>query len=113
MSVEYRSAQSWRGVPLVHVAVGARPAGGRYQPARARGLIAVGDIAVGVVAVGPVAVGVVAAGPVALGLVTAGVVAVGLIAVGVVTLGVVAVGIVAVGLLRAIGVVVAGAVSSK
>jgi hypothetical protein len=76
MLMEYRSPQAWHGVPLVHVAFGTRRVGGRYQPARACGFIAVGNVAVGLVAVGPVAVGVVAAGPVALGLVSAGVVAV-------------------------------------
>src|SRR5438552_17863477 len=64
-SYEYRSTRSWRGIPVVHVAFG-RWDGRRYQPARARGLIAVGDTAVGMVAVGIVAVGGVAACPVAL-----------------------------------------------
>jgi GLTT repeat (6 copies) len=85
---EYRSTQSRQGIPLVHVAFG-RWEGGRYRPAGARGLIAVGDtavgmVAVGIIAVGLVAVGLVSAGIVAAGLVTAGVVAVGIKAAGVV-----------------------------
>jgi len=48
--------------------------GERYQPALAKGLVAIGDIATGVVAVGPVAVGLVAVGSVATGLVTVGLV---------------------------------------
>src|SRR5438552_11571249 len=102
-SYEYRSTRSWRGIPVVHVAFG-RWDGRRYQPARARGLIAVGDTAVGMVAVGIVAVGGVAAGPVALGLAAVGLVAVGLASVGVVAVGLVTVGIVAIGL-RAVGVI--------
>jgi hypothetical protein len=82
MALHYRSEQTWRGVPIVHIEFGTR-AGGRYRPARARGVVAIGDIATGVVAVGPVAIGVVAVGPVAAGLVTVGAVAAGLVAVGV------------------------------
>src|ERR1700730_2601855 len=74
---DYQSTQSWRGIPLVHVAFG-RWEGSRYRPARARGLIAVGDTAVGMVAVGIIAVGGAA------GLVTAGIVAVGIKAAGLV-----------------------------
>jgi len=48
---EYRSAEGWRGIPLIHIAFGSRE-GGRYQPRRAIGLIAVGDTAIGMVAVG-------------------------------------------------------------
>jgi hypothetical protein len=111
MALEYRSAQTWRGMPLVHVAFGSRGTDGRYHSGRARGLIAVGDTAMGVVAVGVVAVGVVAAGPVALGLIAAGVVAVGLVSVGVASLGLVALGVVAIGL-RALGVVVISAATT-
>jgi hypothetical protein len=50
----------WRGLPLVHVAPGGRPSGGRYQPARTRRVIAVEETALGLVAAGPVAVGLVA-----------------------------------------------------
>src|SRR3984893_16080562 len=101
---EYRSSQSWRGIPFVHVAIG-RWEAGRYRPGRARGLIAVGDTAVGLVAVGVIAVGGIALGPVALGLVALGVVAAGLVSAGVVAIGLVALGVVAVGV-RAVGVIV-------
>src|SRR5918994_6132245 len=76
---EYRSEQVWGNLPVVHVAVGGRQADGRYRPGRARGIIALGDIATGLVAVGGVAIG----------LFTAGVVAIGLTAVGAVTAGLV------------------------
>src|ERR1700726_3453016 len=68
---DYRSTQSWRGIPLVHVAFG-RWESGRYRPAAARGLIAVGDTAVGMVAGGIVAAGLVTVGVGAVGMKAAG-----------------------------------------
>src|SRR5215469_785859 len=103
MAIEYRSQQTWRGMPLVHVAFGPRRLGIPRQPGHARGVIAVGDRAVGIVAVGAVALGVIAVGPVAIGLA----------AVGAVAVGVVATGAVAVGLARAIGGVTAGGGASR
>lgn len=112
---EYRSKQMWRGVPIIHVASGFGQSGG-FEPATARGVIAVGDIAQGVIAVGLVAVGVVALGPMSLGIVAVGLVtlglaigvglvAIGAIAVGFVAIGLVAFGLVAIGWLKAVGLV--------
>jgi hypothetical protein len=53
---EYRSAEGWRGIPVIHIAFGAFE-GGRYRPRRATGLIAMGDTAIGMVAVGLLAIG--------------------------------------------------------
>jgi hypothetical protein len=53
---EYRSAESWRGIPVIHIAFGSWE-GGRYRPRRAIGLVAMGDTAIGLVAVGRLAVG--------------------------------------------------------
>jgi hypothetical protein len=78
-AVEYRSEQAWGTLPLVHVAVGGRQAGGRYRLGRARGVIALGDVATGLVAVGAVAVGLFAAGAVAVGLTAVGAVTAGLL----------------------------------
>jgi hypothetical protein len=88
MSLEYRSAVAWRGLPLIHIALGPRQAG--YSARRARGVIAVGYTAQGLLAVGIVALGIVAVGPVALGVASVGVVALGLVAAGVVAVGLVA-----------------------
>ena len=44
-------------LPVVHIAVGGRQADDRYRLGRARGIIALGDIATGLVAVGGVAIG--------------------------------------------------------
>ena len=45
---EYRSAQTFRGIPIIHVAFGHWERG-RYRAARAGGIIAIGDTAAGVV----------------------------------------------------------------
>ena len=46
-AIEYRSEHVWGDLPLVHVSVGGRQADGRYRLGRARGIIALGDIATG------------------------------------------------------------------
>src|SRR5215218_2527288 len=88
-AIQYRSEQVWGDLPVVHVSVGGRQADGRYRPGRARGIIALGDVATGLVALGGVAIGLVAVGGVAMGLVAIGAVAIGLTAVGAVTAGLV------------------------
>jgi hypothetical protein len=106
-AIEYRSEQRWGDLPVVHVSVGRRQADGRYRLGRARGVIALGDVAMGLVAVGGVAIGLFSVGGVAVGLVALGAVAIGLVAVGAVAIGLVAAGAVAIGL-TAMGAVTAG-----
>jgi hypothetical protein len=106
---EYPSEQVWGSLLVVHVTVGGRQADGRYRPGRARGIIAIGDIATGLVAIGGVAVGLVSVGGVAVGLVAMGAAAVGLVAVGAVAIGLFAAGAVAIGL-TATGAVTTGLV---
>jgi len=111
-AMEYRSEHVWGDLPVVHVSVGGRQADGRYRLGRARGIIALGDVATGLVAVGGVAIGLfsvggVAIGPVALGGVAIGLIVVGGVAVGLVAIGAVAMGLTAVGALT-IGLVAAG-----
>jgi hypothetical protein len=84
-AMEYRSEQVWGNLPMVHVSVGGRQADGRYRLGRARGIIALGDVATGLVAIGGVAIGLFSVGGVAVGLVALGAVAIGLVAVGAVT----------------------------
>jgi hypothetical protein len=81
-AMEYRSEQVWGDLPVVHVSVGGRQADGRYRLGRARGIIALGDVAMGLVAVGGVAIGLVAIGAVAMGLTAVGALTIGLVAVG-------------------------------
>ena len=100
-AMEYRSEQVWGDLPVVHVSVGGRQADGRYRLGRARGIIALGDVATGLVAVGGVAIGLFSVGGVAIGLVAWGGVAVGLVAIGAVAMGLTAVGALTIGLVAA------------
>jgi hypothetical protein len=108
-AIEYRSEQVWGDLPVVHVSVGGRQADGRYRLGRARGIIALGDVATGLVAVGGVAIGLFSVGGIAIGLVALGGAAIGLVAVGGVAVGLVAIGAVAMGL-TAVGAVTVGLV---
>jgi hypothetical protein len=105
-AIEYRSEQAWGDLPVVHVSVGGRQADGRYRLGRARGIIALGDVAIGLVAVGGVTIGLFSVGGVAIGRggYRAGGgrrVAVGLVAIGAVAMGLTAVGALTVGLVAA------------
>ena len=90
LSFEYKSSRTFRGIPLVHVNVGA----GRRT---ARGILAVGNKAVGVLSVGFLSVGVVSFGLLAAGLLAFGSFALGLLSFGAVSAGVVAFGVIALG----------------
>lgn len=71
---EYKSKTMVRGLPLIHINIGG------IVPRKAKGIIAIGDIAKGVVAIGGVSLGIVAFGGVGIGLVSIGGLAIGLIA---------------------------------
>jgi hypothetical protein len=77
-SYEYRSPVEIFGLPLIHIAQGINLETG--APRVARGIIAIGSLAIGVVAIGGLAVGVFALGGLALGVAVFGGVAVGLAA---------------------------------
>ena len=97
---EYRSKASFLGLPLVHINSGPRVPG---QPMRrARGWIAIGEIATGVVAIGAISAGFVAFGAVAFGVVTWAALGLGLVnfaglAIGGLSTGGVAIGVGALG----------------
>ncbi|MCR4939290.1 MAG: helix-turn-helix domain-containing protein [Treponemataceae bacterium] len=95
---EYKSKAMIRGLPLIHINLGGT------VPRRAKGIIAIGDIAQGVVALGGVSMGMLAIGGVSTGLVSIGGLAVGLL----VALGGAAIAPVALGA-GALGVVACGA----
>lgn len=98
---EYKSERSWHGIPLVHVNVGF----GNY---RAKGVVAIGNIACGIFSLGLVSAGVVTVGLVSAGvLVLTAVAALGIIALGVAAVGLFAAGTVSAGLF-AFGAVAAG-----
>jgi hypothetical protein len=92
---EYRSARTFGGWPLVHVAFGIDRDG---KVRTARGVIAIGQRAVGFVAIGILALGVISLGVVCGGVISLGVVAVALgLACGVNAIAPVAFGVVAFG----------------
>ena len=105
---EYKSKKTYKGIPLVHVNLGI----GLY---RAKGVIAIGNIAKGVVAVGALSFGIISFGGLAIGLLALGGLAIGLIlslggvalnalvAIGGIAVGTYALGGIAVGFYRAIG----------
>jgi hypothetical protein len=95
---EYRSERELFGLPLVHIVSGhgIDPATGRIRVAK--GIIAVGPVAVGGLALGGAAFGVVSLGGMALGLLALGGVGIGvLLAMGGLAVGFVAVGGAAIG----------------
>lgn len=101
---EYASKRTVRGIPLLHVNLG-------IGLKRAKGIIAIGNIAQGVIAIGGVSIGIVALGGVGIGLLALGALAIGLLAAaGGIAAGAVAVGGVALGLLS-IGGLAAGVYS--
>ena len=102
--IEYKSARTLRGLPLVHINLGP---GKR----RARGVLAIGNVATGLMSVGFVARGGLSLGILSLGVLSIGPLAVGLLAVGALALGVASVGAVAIGLFAVGGCAVASHVA--
>lgn len=94
-SYEYVSRRRFRGIPLVHIHLG-------YGFCRARGIVAIGNLAAGVISVGGLSVGVISLGGVSVGAAALGGVAIGLAAGGGVAVGLLALGGLAVGV-RALG----------
>ena len=99
---EYRSRTTLWGLPLIHIVT----SGDANRMALARGIIAVGDVAIGVIAVGAFAFGGVTVGGMSIGLVGFSGITVGLLA----AFGGIAAGLLSVGSL-AVGLVATGAVS--
>lgn len=87
---EYKSEKTFKGIPLVHVNLGV----GLY---RAKGLIAVGNIATGLLSFGLISIGLLAFGVLSLALIALGVLSIGIASFGAVALGLIAVGGVAIG----------------
>ena len=91
---EYKSSHMIKGIPLIHINLGG------IIPRRAKGIIAVGDIAQGVIALGGISTGIVSIGGISAGLVSIGGLALGLIvALGGVAIAPIALGGLAIGLI--------------
>ena len=82
---EFRSKEEINGWPLIHINFGFSPETGR--PLVAKGVVAIGNIAVGVVSIGAAAFGVVTLAGFGLGIVSLGGFAIGIVAIGAVALG--------------------------
>ncbi len=87
---EYRSTKRLFGLPLLHINVGGYRAG--IGARTAKGIVAIGDVAIGVIAVGGIAFGGLAMGGMALGAIAFAGLAAGLLALGGIAAGIVAFG---------------------
>jgi hypothetical protein len=103
LGYEYRSSVAIGGWPLLHVCAGVDPV--TMRPRVARGIVAIGNMAVGAVAIGGLACGLVTIGGASFGLLFAlGGAAIGLgLSVGGLAVGSVALGGAAIGFVHAIG----------
>ena len=85
VNFKYRSKEEINGWPLIHINLGAHPETG--QPLVAKGVVAIGNIAVGIVSIGAVAFGVVTLAGIGLGIVSLAGIAFGIVALGAIALG--------------------------
>ena len=91
MVYEYKSAHTLYGMPLVHIHIG-------FGPKKAKGIIAIGNIAQGVIAIGLLSMGILSIGLLALGIIGVGALAAGLLlAIGSISVGTFSIGAVAIG----------------
>lgn len=96
---EYISKKKVFGLPLVHIHLGT-------GLNRAKGIIAVGNVATGIISVGLVSLGFLSFGPLAIGLLCLASIAVGIFSFGAVAFGLLAVGGIAIGVLSIGGIAV-------
>ena len=96
---EYKSTGTWLGLPLVHINVGR----GFHK---AKGIIAVGNLAAGLIAVGGIPMGLLSLGALSLGLLSFGGLTVGGLAIGGISVGIAALGGLALGVLAMGGVAI-------
>lgn len=98
---EYKSKTKVFGLALIHINAG----GGKSDTRIAKGIIAIGDVAIGLISLGGVSMGLISVGGVSLGLAALGGVAIGGFALGGVAIGLFALGGVALGLFKVLGFV--------
>lgn len=95
---EYRSKRMLWGMPLIHINLCYRGF------CRAKGIIAIGNIATGIIAIGSISAGVFSLGCISAGILSLGALAVGLLGIGGISIGLAAFGGIAVGILAVGGV---------
>jgi len=101
---EYKSEKTLFGLPLVHINIG-------FGARKAKGVVAIGNIATGFVSIGLLSTGLFSTGLLSLGLLSFGLLSIGILATGAVSLGVLSIGGVAFGMFT-IGGVAIGAYST-
>jgi len=106
---EYKSKRSLFGLPLVHINVG-------IGAKRAKGVLAIGNIATGILSIGLVSMGLISIGLLSLGLIGLGTFAIGLLlAIGAISIGTFSIGAIAIGVFSlgavSVGVYSIGAVA--
>ena len=106
---EYKSERTFNGLPLLHVHIG-------FGVKKAKGIIAIGNIATGLISIGLISTGFLSFGLLSLGLLSFGLLSIGLLmAAGSISIGAFSVGAIAIGLLTigaiSIGVYSIGALS--
>ena len=90
---EYKSERTYNGLPLVHVNIG-------FGVKKAKGVIAIGNIAQGYISIGLIATGFITFGLIGVGLISFSLLALGLLlAVGTVSIGAISIGAIAFGIL--------------
>lgn len=103
----FSSQKTIFGLPLVDIAGSTRQLSADGKDRRtARGIIAIGDIAVGIIAIGRISLGVISVGSLAGGIFSIGAGAVGLFAIGGISIGGIAIGGIAMGILAGGGLAV-------
>lgn len=116
---EYKSERKWLGLPLIHINLG-------YGRRTAKGIVAIGNVAMGLISIGGLSLGLFSIGGLSLGLIAmcglglgglviggivAGIVAIGAIAVGVLAIGAAAFGAYALGAVAIASKIAAGVVA--
>lgn len=95
---EYKSKRTLWGMPLIHINLRDRGF------CRAKGVIAIGNVATGLVAVGSICTGVLSFGCISAGILSLGALALGLLSIGGISMGLLALGGIAIGLISIGGV---------
>ena len=85
INFEYRSKKEINGWPLIHINFGTNPETGRSLVAK--GVVAIGNIAIGIVSIGAVAFGIVTLSGIGLGIVSLAGIAIGIVGLGAIALG--------------------------
>lgn len=97
---EFKSKKTLFGLPLIHINTG-----GAYKVRTAKGIIAIGDIALGLVSIGGLSLGLITLGGISLGLIAIAGISLGLVSIGGIAIGGLTIGAISIGFIKAIGAI--------